>query len=107
MLDCEEYYLQQRLLNRENTGRADDNSTAVANRLSYFKDNTLPTAHSFDELGKLTIVSILLCFYDCDTLKENSHNKDVIKKAPLSTLIIDNSKIVNLLSHIVKSSIVL
>ena len=58
MLDCEESFLQERLLKRENeTGRIDDNATAVAARLQFFKDNTLPVAHSYDEAGKLAVVS--------------------------------------------------
>lgn len=41
------------------TGRVDDNINAVAARMTFFKDKTLPTIKHFDDLGKLCIVS---CF---------------------------------------------
>ena len=59
MLDCEEQYLQQRLLGRgHETGRVDDNINAVAARISFFKEHTLPAIKHFDDAGKLVVVSI-------------------------------------------------
>ena len=58
MIDCEEHLLQQRLLKRGHvTGRVDDNINAVAARISFFKEKTLPAIKHFDDKGKVIIVS--------------------------------------------------
>ncbi len=58
ILDCEESNLQQRLEVRlAETGRPDDNEKAVAARIAFFKQHTLPTVKHFDDMGKLVIVS--------------------------------------------------
>ena len=58
VLDCEEHFLQQRLLLRgKDTGRADDNAHAIASRITAFKQNTLPAIKYWDDKGKLVIVS--------------------------------------------------
>ncbi|XP_046330687.2 uncharacterized protein LOC124114162 [Haliotis rufescens] len=57
LLDCEEYYLQERLINRgADSGRPDDNLGAIGKRISFFKDNTLPVLKYFDDQGKLVVV---------------------------------------------------
>ncbi|ESO98838.1 hypothetical protein LOTGIDRAFT_113866 [Lottia gigantea] len=57
VLDCEEYYLQKRLVERgEQTERIDDNLTAISNRLNFFKQNTLPVLRYIDDEGKLVVV---------------------------------------------------
>ncbi|KAK6195177.1 hypothetical protein SNE40_000655 [Patella caerulea] len=58
VLDCEEYYLQKRLVERgEQTERIDDNLSAISNRLTFFKNNTLPVLKYFDEDGKLVVIN--------------------------------------------------
>lgn len=58
MLDCEEYYMQRRLLDRgKATQRIDDNLNAIQNRISFFKNNTLPVFKHYDDQGKLVVVS--------------------------------------------------
>ncbi|XP_052787878.1 adenylate kinase isoenzyme 5-like isoform X6 [Mya arenaria] len=57
LFDCEEFYMQNRLLNRGRaSGRIDDNATAVANRLNFYKYNTLPILKYFDDAGKLVVL---------------------------------------------------
>ncbi|XP_052787877.1 adenylate kinase isoenzyme 5-like isoform X5 [Mya arenaria] len=59
LFDCEEFYMQNRLLNRGRaSGRIDDNATAVANRLNFYKYNTLPILKYFDDAGKLVVKNI-------------------------------------------------
>jgi hypothetical protein len=64
LLDCEEYFLQSRLIARgKEEGRIDDNLAAVASKISYFKENTLPVVKSLDDDGKLVLVNIVFfCF---------------------------------------------
>lgn len=58
MLDCEEYYMQRRLLDRgKATQRIDDNLNAIQNRISFFKNNTLPVFKHYDDQGKLVVVN--------------------------------------------------
>lgn len=57
LIDCEEYYCTQRLLKRgKEKGKIDDNLAAISNRISFFKENTLPVCKYFDDLGKLVVV---------------------------------------------------
>ncbi|XP_060602074.1 uncharacterized protein LOC132755252 isoform X9 [Ruditapes philippinarum] len=57
LFDCEEYYMQTRLLKRgRESGRVDDNPTAIANRLKFYKYNTLPVMKYFDDQGKLVVL---------------------------------------------------
>ena len=53
VLDCEEMYLQERLLRR---GREDDNINAIAARIQFYKQRTLPAIKHFDDQGKLYVV---------------------------------------------------
>ena len=53
VLDCEETYLQERLLRR---GRVDDNINAIATRIQFYKQHTLPAIKHFDDQGKLYVV---------------------------------------------------
>ena len=53
VLDCEEMYLQERLLRR---GREDDNANAIAARIQFYKQRTLPAIKHFDDQGKLYVV---------------------------------------------------
>ena len=63
VLDCEEHLMQQRLLKRGAvTGRVDDNLTAVARRINFYKDKTLEAIKHFDDKGKVAVVSILGLF---------------------------------------------
>lgn len=58
MIDCDEYYCTQRLLRRgKEKGKIDDNLAAISNRISFYKENTLPVCKYFDDLGKLVVVS--------------------------------------------------
>nr|XP_022325280.1 adenylate kinase isoenzyme 5-like isoform X1 [Crassostrea virginica] len=58
MLDCEEYYMQRRLLDRgKATQRIDDNLNAIQNRISFFKNNTLPVFKHYDDQGKLVVIN--------------------------------------------------
>ena len=51
--------MQTRLLKRgRESGRVDDNPTAIANRLKFYKYNTLPVMKYFDDQGKLVVVCI-------------------------------------------------
>lgn len=62
LLDCEEFYMQSRLVDRQKqTNRDDDNLMAVANRMTYFKNNTLPILKLYDDSGKLVVVSSQGC----------------------------------------------
>ena len=64
MLDCEEYYMQRRLLDRgKATQRIDDNLNAIQNRISFFKNNTLPVFKHYDDQGKLVVVSFNTAFW--------------------------------------------
>ncbi|CAC5417371.1 adk [Mytilus coruscus] len=57
LLDCEEYYMQKRLLERGNaSGRIDDNLNAIQSRLTFFKNNTLPILKHLDDQGKLVAI---------------------------------------------------
>ncbi|XP_071154907.1 uncharacterized protein [Mytilus edulis] len=57
LLDCEEYYMQKRLLDRGNaSGRIDDNLNAIQSRLTFFKNNTLPILKHLDDQGKLVAI---------------------------------------------------
>ena len=53
VLDCEEMYLQERLLRR---GREDDNINAIAARIQFYKQRTLPAIKHFDDQDKLYVV---------------------------------------------------
>ena len=55
VVDCEEMYLQERLLRR---GRDDDNVNAIAARIQFYKQRTLPAIKHFDDQGKLHVVRI-------------------------------------------------
>ena len=58
LFDCEEYYMQNRLIKRgKESGRIDDNISAIAKKLHYYKHNTLPVLKYYDDLGKLVCVS--------------------------------------------------
>ncbi|XP_062593112.1 adenylate kinase isoenzyme 5-like [Saccostrea cucullata] len=58
LLDCEEYYMQKRLLDRgKATDRIDDNINAIQNRISFFKNNTLPVFKHYDDQGKLVVLN--------------------------------------------------
>ena len=46
-------YLQERLLRR---GREDDNINAIAARIQFYKQRTLPAIKHFDDQGKLYVV---------------------------------------------------
>ncbi|XP_060602069.1 uncharacterized protein LOC132755252 isoform X5 [Ruditapes philippinarum] len=68
LFDCEEYYMQTRLLKRgRESGRVDDNPTAIANRLKFYKYNTLPVMKYFDDQGKLVVRNIADLDADRDT----------------------------------------
>lgn len=57
LFDCEEYYMQTRLLKRgRESGRIDDNPSAIANKLNFYKYNTLPVMKYFDDAGKLVVL---------------------------------------------------
>ncbi|KAL4219564.1 Adenylate kinase isoenzyme 5 [Mactra antiquata] len=57
LFDCEEYYMQMRLLKRgRDSGRVDDNPTAISNRLNFYKYNTIPVMKYFDDAGKLVVL---------------------------------------------------
>ena len=59
LFDCEEYYMQNRLIKRgKESGRIDDNISAIAKKLHYYKHNTLPIMKYYDDGGKLVVVSI-------------------------------------------------
>ncbi|KAH3798939.1 hypothetical protein DPMN_152543 [Dreissena polymorpha] len=59
LFDCEEYYMQNRLLKRgRDSGRIDDNATAIANRLNFYKYNTLPIMKHYEDEGKLVLRNI-------------------------------------------------
>ena len=63
MLDCEEYYMEGRLLDRgKATQRIDDNLNAIQNSISFFKNNTLPVFKHYDDQGKLVVVSFNTAF---------------------------------------------
>jgi adenylate kinase family enzyme len=50
--------MQKRLLDRGNaSGRIDDNLNAIQNRLTFFKNNSLPILKHYDDQGKLVAVS--------------------------------------------------
>ncbi len=72
ILDCEELYLQERLLRRgKETGRVDDNINAIATRIAFFKQNTLPVVKHFDDQGKLVVVGVrsnFTCSLSCSCL---------------------------------------
>lgn len=54
--------MQTRLLKRgRDSGRIDDNPAAIANRLNFYKYNTLPVMKYFDDQGKLVVVSVVFC----------------------------------------------
>ncbi len=58
VLDCEEMALQEELMKRGLvTGRDDNDMSAIARRIQFFKQNTLPAIKHFDDQGKLFIVS--------------------------------------------------
>ncbi|XP_048773176.2 adenylate kinase isoenzyme 5-like [Ostrea edulis] len=58
LLDCEEYYMQRRLLDRgKATQRIDDNINAIQNRITFFKNHTLPVFKHYDDQGKLVVVN--------------------------------------------------
>lgn len=58
LLDCDEYYMQKRLTDRSaETGRVDDNLRAIANRISFYKHNTLPILAHIDDMDKLVVVN--------------------------------------------------
>ncbi|XP_074653919.1 adenylate kinase isoenzyme 5-like [Tubulanus polymorphus] len=57
LLDCEEYYLQSRLLLRgESQRRMDDNLNAITARIAKFKNLTLPVVKHYDDRGQLVIL---------------------------------------------------
>ncbi|KAK2151184.1 hypothetical protein LSH36_373g02088 [Paralvinella palmiformis] len=77
VLDCEEAYLQQRLLQRgHHTGRVDDNMKAIANRIIFFKEHTLPVIKHFDDQGKVVIIDgdrdVDEIFYDLSLLFDHT-----------------------------------
>ncbi|KAK3088078.1 hypothetical protein FSP39_014403 [Pinctada imbricata] len=58
LLDCEEYYMQKRLLTRgKQDERIDDNASAIQNRITFFRNKTLPIYKYLDDLGKLVVVN--------------------------------------------------
>ena len=58
LFDCEEYYMQNRLIKRgKESGRIDDNISAIAKKLHYYKHNTLPIMKYYDDNDKLVVVS--------------------------------------------------
>ena len=57
LFDCEEYYMQNRLIKRgKESGRIDDNISAIAKKLHYYKHNTLPVLKYYDDCDKLVVV---------------------------------------------------
>ena len=61
LFDCEEYYMQNRLIKRgKESGRIDDNISAIAKKLHYYKHNTLPIMKYYDDNDKLVVVSTYL-----------------------------------------------
>ncbi|XP_064616728.1 adenylate kinase isoenzyme 5-like isoform X2 [Liolophura sinensis] len=57
LLDCEEALCQQRLYQRgQDKGRIDDNMAAIAKRIAFFKQNTLPAIKHYDDQGKLVML---------------------------------------------------
>ena len=59
MLDCDEQLALDKLLRRgKETGNPEDSLSSVAQRLNYFKSNTLPCAKHIDDQGKLIVVSV-------------------------------------------------
>ena len=71
VLDCEESYLQQRLLQRgQQTERLDDNMKAIANRIIFFKEKTLPVIKHFDDVDKVVIVGLFSVCYDDEPYDE-------------------------------------
>ena len=61
LLDCEEEKLTNNVLAR-GSGREDDSPSALAKKMSIFKEKTLPVLKNYDDAGKLYIVSLLLLF---------------------------------------------
>ncbi|XP_041368215.1 adenylate kinase isoenzyme 5-like isoform X2 [Gigantopelta aegis] len=58
LLDCEEYYLKQRLVDRSaQSGRIDDNDAAIAKRLSLFSEHTLPILKHYDDQEQLVVIA--------------------------------------------------
>ncbi|KAL3872034.1 hypothetical protein ACJMK2_040003 [Sinanodonta woodiana] len=58
LLDCEEYYMQKRLVDRgRNEDRVDDNLNAIANRLNFYKNNTLPILKHYEDNGQLVVLN--------------------------------------------------
>ncbi|CAH1785749.1 unnamed protein product, partial [Owenia fusiformis] len=58
LIDSEEYYMKQRLINRGGeTGRVDDNLNAIQSRIRFFKNNTLPILKHYDDQGKLVVIN--------------------------------------------------
>ena len=52
--------MQARLMKRgRESGRIDDNITAISNRINFYKYNTLPVLKYYENIGKLVVVSIL------------------------------------------------
>ena len=92
VLDCEEQYLTQRLLARgAETGRADDNEQAVAQRIHFFKDKTLPVIKALDDMGKLAVVGIviMICVHEGGEGQKNRNHNLLV----LSELIIRHTRI--------------
>ena len=59
LFDCEEYYMKTRLVKRgKESGRVDDNLTAIGNRIKFYKYNTIPLMKTLDDQKKLVAVSI-------------------------------------------------
>ena len=58
LLDCEESILHYRLSMRgKEIERIDDNLVAIGKKLTFFKNNTLPLLKTFEDDGKLVVVS--------------------------------------------------
>ncbi|XP_033731673.1 uncharacterized protein LOC117321300 isoform X2 [Pecten maximus] len=57
LIDCEEYYMQKRLVDRgKEKERIDDNLNAISSRISFFRNNTLPVLKHYDDDGKLVVL---------------------------------------------------
>ena len=58
LLDCEESILHYRLSKRgKESERIDDNLVAIGKKLTFFKNYTLPIMKTFEDDGKLVVVS--------------------------------------------------
>lgn len=90
LIDCEEYYMQKRLMDRgQATERIDDNLSAIASRINFFRNNTLPVLKHYDDSGKLVLLygdrDIQEVFYDISLVLDKAFFGDKVQQQPAQT----------------------